>query len=346
MRSRIWLPSAVLLAASLLPCAPLHAQSAPQADPNWEKVCDAAKSQPLPPPVSAGPLTADQLAHCNETKLYYGYGDPPDYPAALQCGWYQYAHPQHTQGNMVYGPGVLAMLYANGYGVARNFDLAIRFACENDWAAEAEDTYRIGHLESLKTNGPGDKPFDLCDDTTSGLSDGTCTSIQAAALDTVRRRRIDALVATLPPAARAAFPALQAAESAFEDARIRNEVDLSGTSRAAFQLDEEAKLRDQFLINLQRCGKGDLPSATPAQIAALDRKLNEVYQQIQHAPASQWQYVTVNPAGIRATEEKWIALRDAWISFARLALPRLPVSSLQSELIRLRLHQLHSLLGS
>lgn len=66
------------------------------------------------------------------------------------------------------------MIYANGDGVARDYDLSIRFACENTCAADVEMAYRMGHLERLKADGPGAKRFDLCDDAPSGLITGAC----------------------------------------------------------------------------------------------------------------------------------------------------------------------------
>ena len=78
----------------------------------------------------------------------------PTTRGALQCGWYERAHLDPSVGNMFEGPGILAMLYANGQGVPRNYDLAIRFACEGDWTAEAEQELRIGppgsHAEGVR----------------------------------------------------------------------------------------------------------------------------------------------------------------------------------------------------
>jgi len=187
--------------------------------------------------------------------------------------------------------------------------------------------------------------FDLCDDITSGLSDGFCTSIRTRTADAVRSRKVDEILARLPDSVKSAFPSLQAAESAFEEARTRGEVDLSGTSRAAFQLVEEAKLRDQFLINLQRFGHGDIPAASETDLSLLDRKLNEIYQQIQHSPAGKWEFGTIKPEGIRDTEHKWVSLVDAWITFARIAYPNLSPTRVRAQLIRLRVHQLRSLNG-
>jgi hypothetical protein len=331
----------------LASCSAGLAQQIPdyRAEENWEKVCKQAEAQPLTEIQPSGPLSGDQLNKCDETALYYGLGDKPDYAAAFQCGWFQRAHPQDKVGNMFYGPGVLTMLYANGEGVPRNYDLAIRFACEDGWASEAEMAYRVGHLEHLRDAGPQNTIFDLCDDITSGLSDGFCTSIQTRAADTVRARKVDEILVMLPSSAKSAFPSLRAAELAFEQARTHGEVDLSGTSRAAFQLREEARLRDQFLINLQRFGRGDIPTASQADLSLLDQKLNEIYQRIQDSPAGTWELGTIKPEGIRDSELKWVSLVDAWVSFARIAYPNLSETRVRAQLIRLRLHQLQSIYG-
>jgi len=313
----------------------------PQREEHWEEVCKDAKAASLTPPQLTGPLPPAALPKCNERALYYGFTSPPDYAAALQCGWYERAHPQTAVGNMFYGPGVLTMLYANGRGVPRNYDLAIRFACEDPWVSEMENVYRSGHLEVLRNQSSGQTTFDLCDDITSGLSDGFCTGIQTSRDDAFRNSNVAAAIRNLPASAKALFPALRSAQDAFNDARARNEVDLSGTSRAAFQLEEVATLNDQFLINLQRFGKGDIPPATDADLAQLDVDLNSVYKSIQWAGPDET--TTITPDGIRITERAWLKLVDAWLTFSRVAYPTLSPTGVRAQLIRLRLHQLRSL---
>jgi hypothetical protein len=338
---RLRLPSLLILAF----CSTGFAQGAPdyKADGGWEQVCKQSEAQPLTVIQPVVPLVGDQLIHCDETALYYGLDKKPDYAAALQCGWFQRAHPQDTVGNMFYGPGVLTMLYANGRSVPQNYDLAIRFVCENRWASPAEMAYRVGHLEHLRNAGSSTAVFDLCDDITSGLSDGFCTSIRTRAADAARAKKIDEILKGLAPSAKSLFPSLQAAESAFEKARTEGEIDLSGTSRGAFQLIEEAILRDQFLINLQRFGRADIPATSEADLSLLDLNLNQTYQKIQHLPASKWEFGTIKPDGIRVTERTWISLVDAWIHFAQIAYPNLSTTQVRAQLIRLRLHQLRSL---
>lgn len=310
-------------------------------DEHWQEVCKKALAEPLTVP-SFTSASAETLANCDETVLYYGLVGKPDYAAALECGWYERAHPKENAANMFYGPGVLTMLYANGKGTARDYELAIRFACEQPWAAEYEQSLRIGHLEYLRDTNAQKTTFDLCDDITSGLNQGACAHLDARRADATRKLKIASITQALPPAAKDLLPALEKAEKAFEETRINHEIDLSGTARAAFQFGDQTKLRDQFVINLDRFGQGDVPEATAADLGKLDQELNAVYQQIQHAPAKAW-YGTVRPEGIRETQLKWLALVDEWETFARAAYPGLSSERIRAQLIRLRVHQLRAI---
>ena len=332
----------IVLLNALMSSAASFGQST-YSDRNWQQVCENAKATPLEQPAVTGSLLASKLGKCDSSDLYYGITGKPDYAAALECASYQRMHHDPRNGDMFYGPGVLTMLYANGLGVPRNYDTAIRFACEEDWASEAEMALRVGHLEAIRDGRAEPGKLDLCYDITSGLSMGSCTSIQTRRADAQREKVIAAIVEKLQPEAKPAFAELQSAEAAFERARTDNEVDLSGTARGMFALEEQKKLRDQFLINLQRFGNGDIPRASEKEVAALDRSLNSVYQDIQHAPRDSWQYGTVKPEGIRETERKWVALADAWVEFAKQAYANLDANAVRAQIIRLRLHQLRAL---
>lgn len=338
-------PAPTYLVAGLLLCGCMsHAQSPPPTEKNWKAVCKTATATPLQAPALSGPLSPAQVRTCDAAQFYYGDGvRKPEYAAALQCAWYGRAHADPTRGDMFAGTGTLTMLYANGYGVTRNYDLAIRFACEEPWAADAEQEYRIGHLEAMRA-GADTKTFDLCDDVTSGLNMGACQAVTTQQHTGSRDAKIAAEVAGLPPSAKALFPALRGAEKAFEEARAGNEIDMSGTARGMFYEQELDTLAAQFLINLQRFHKQDVPVTAAADLQTLDSNLNATYQQLMKLPASRWDgYGTIKPEGIRDTERAWLKLVDAWVRFGREAYPQVSETSLRAQLIRLRLHQLQSL---
>jgi len=338
----------ISLAILMLGCVVvrMNAQDAnPPAEDHWKQVCAQALVQPFTAPSFSNPQPESELRNCDSEALYYGFDGAPNPSAALECAYYQRAHPNPSIGDPFAGTGVLAMLYANGQGVPRNYNLAIRFACENPWAAETETELRIAHLERLRDTGETSQ-FDLCDNATSGLMQGACEDVHQKFADAKRRRELESLSSRWSPEVKQAFKALQQAEEEFENARTSDEVDLSGTGRAAFALAEQGRLRDQFLINLKRFAKGEIPPASQAEHQAVDRRLNAVYQKIQKSPEEEWQYGTIRPAGIRDTQRAWLTLRDRWIDFARLAYPALSAARLSTQLTRLRLHQLLSLGGA
>src|SRR6185437_3261142 len=144
----------------------------PPTEKSWKQVCQRALAAPIKLPAFTRVRSKAWLQHCDSEALYYGFSAPPDFVGALQCAYYERANPKPSNGDPFYGPGVLMMLYANGKGVLRNYSLAIRFACENTWTADAEMEYRLGRLEHLRDTRAVRTRFDLCDDGTSGLTEG------------------------------------------------------------------------------------------------------------------------------------------------------------------------------
>jgi hypothetical protein len=315
------------------------------ADPNWADVCAPFGREPysLAPPAFARPMPEAALRTCDSAALYYGIGRPADPQAALQCAYFQRAHPRINGPDPFYGSGVLTMIFANGSGVMRDLYLAIRFACENSWAAPAEMGYRIAHLERLRQSSQPDKPFDLCDDVTSGLMMGACESISERLADVKRETRLAGIMKGWSPESRRAFGRLQAAEEAFETARTANELDLGGTARAMFVLLDGGLLRDQFLTNLEMFAKGAVSHATPVDERALDDRMRSIYDTIQRLPDDASSWGTITAAGIRKTQDAWLQLRDAWLAFGKSAYPALAPSRLVAQLIRLRIDQLKAL---
>lgn len=98
---------------------------------------------------------------------------------------------------------------------------------------------------------------------------------------------------------------------------------------------------DQFLINLQRFARGDVPAASAKEVAVLDQQMNDLYRRIM---AAQGEFPgTVRKEGVRNTQRAWLKLRDAWLAFAPAAYPRVSPETVQAQLIRLRLNQLQQL---
>src|SRR5882762_721388 len=206
------------------------------------------------------------LASCKSEDLYFGFDSPADPVQARKCAYIERENRADANEKVFGAAGLLSMIYANGKGASRNFELALKFACEVE-GAEAENNGRFDHLLKLKREHWTGEDFSLCDDATSGFMDGWCAHIQER-FDQIRRQRsLDRILATWNLADRQAFAELQRSATKFIAVSSRNEVDLSGTSRGAFEIGAAASLNDNFLAALVSFESGHYRNSRPPSLA-------------------------------------------------------------------------------
>lgn len=212
---------------------------------------------------------------------------------------------------------VLMMLYANGFGVQRDTDMAIRYACSLEFIAKAEMMHRIEHLAA----GPrSDVPFDQCDDITSGYMGSLCAAIRERQDDRVRRARLDRIVSSLSPASRGAFAKLRAAAERYATEAM-GEVDMQGTAAPELSMEHSGRLREQFMQAALDTASARLPPASAAEYAQRDGELNALYQAVMTAPTTRENWPdnigdsTISHAQVRKTERLWLAYRDAFVAY-------------------------------
>lgn len=303
--------------------------SAEPADPNFALVSTKVKAicaQPVSIPESSSP----HLNKCDPVDLYYGFGQSPDFVKARQC-----AYATHDY-------SILAMIYANGKGIDRNWDLAIHFACKAGFAPD-EIEGRVTHLVQLRDKHWQGDNFDICDDITSGYMMGVCASRQQKLSQIQLQRQIAALSASWDPTDKNALSQLQRAAADFFSARGANEVDLSGTARAALEIEEEQSLQDDFLSSLKSLENGHFPNYTAGQTANAERQLNKIYQQIEMN--QDFSAGTVDRLGIKKTQRLWLKYRDAWVAFGKHKYPQVSADSWKTWLDEKRVSMLQDLIG-
>jgi len=241
--------------------------------------------------------------------------------------------------------GVLMMLYANGYGVAKNPDLAIKYACSLEHVAKAEMEARIAHL-LRSANETSRKPFDFCDDITSGYSGAVCASIEERQNAKVRQARLSRFSKQLAPQVKAAFAALQEASVLFAETRSDNESDMHGTGAAGFALQAKGKQSDLFVKDVLDAANGIRPHYTVEEYESLDAKLHAAYESVLHTPSQQEGadervgLSTVIKAGVTQTEDVWLAYRDAWVTYVAAASINWDPASVKALLTQRRIKQL------
>lgn len=238
---------------------------------------------------------------------------------------------------------VLMMLYANGFGVERDTDVAIHHACKLGFIAKAEMEGRIAHLAAPQRAGA---VFDQCDDVTSGTMGSICAGIRAGQSERKRENRLDRMAADLPASARAAFARLRQAAGRYAGAA---EVDMQGSGAAGFAIAHEARMLAQFDELLPQVMANRLPPASPQDADRADRELNAVYRTLMTPTPSErgrperLGESTITRQAVREAERRWIAYRDTFLAF-RARLPSgASADAINAALTRERLAQLKRL---
>ena len=301
----------------------------------YDKIAVPAKDLPSREERSA-------LANCNSEDLYFGFGTPVDAVKARKCAYLEREMAGKVRERVFGGAGLLAMIYANGKGADRNFDLAAKFSCEID-GAPAENLGRFEHLQKLKNENWTGDDFHLCDDATSGFMGGICAGLEEEFNRAKRERKLAQLISAWNPAEKQAFEEIRKAGQDFFQASSYNEVDLTGTLRGAFVVEAKAGLNDGFLAALERFEKRDFPKFTDVDFTRADAKLNSLYSKIQSKTDSLG-YTTITPAGVKTTQRAWLRYREAWVTFGQIKYPSVAPESWRTWLTKERIKMLSSLL--
>jgi hypothetical protein len=297
------------------------------------------------PPVGDKPTPAQSkaLKGCDSEALYYGEKGPANFTGARLCAFQEDAGGEGTSRTegVFAGQTILMQLYANGLGgVKRDLDQATAYACAID-GAPAEIEFRVKHLQALKIK-PEPRRFDYCDDITSGLAEGFCAARNAEIAKKGRAAKTAGIETRVPPAAKPALATLHKVFAAFVDAHD-GEVDESGTARAQLIIDEEEATQNAFTAHLAQLIDGPWPPASAVQAKAADDALNAAYKKALDFLATKDNFSTVKPEDVRKAQRAWIAYRDAFLAFARVAAPTTTLEAVTARLTRERAEDLKAL---
>lgn len=242
--------------------------------------------------------------------------------------------------------GVLMMMYANGFGVPRNTDIATYYACSMNFAAKGETEARIAYLSSKPSPV---RVFDQCDYITSGMMGGVCADIRQSGDRRMRETRLDHVAQSLPGNAQFAFKTLRAAANAYADAAWK-EVDGHGSGAAGFAINHQEKLREQFMQSVLDLLGNKFDVDSKQDTVRLDAELNAAYRKLMSAPSSQADAParlgesTIDRNEFREVERLWIAYRDAYLAFAS-TLPAPAANPIDALLINQRIADLNGIAG-
>lgn len=281
---------------------------------------------------SASKSTASSLQNCDSEQLYYGIGIPVDLKKARECAFLEINKEQ----NAFNGASILMMIYANGAGVERNLDLALKLACHGAGAwAPAELSSRIAHVIKLKEDDWQGSDFNVCDDITSGYMMGVCAAHESRIADAQRKSKFAKITHRWSKRDIREFQTLKTAANNFFNARSSKEVDQTGTARALLSIHESEDLEDDFLSSIQDLEQGKFPKFSNNDFQIADAKLNKIYNKIMQDQTI-ISMTTITAAGIKQTQQLWLKYRDAWVVFAHQKYPNVTDDSIKTWLTQKR----------
>ncbi|MDD5059000.1 MAG: DUF1311 domain-containing protein [Sideroxydans sp.] len=309
-------------------------------DSGWYKECIKVKDTSPPESDQPSAQISASLGSCIPTDQYY---EAKRKVATDNSNWVSVKNCAFAQND----DRVLMMLYANGFGVSKNVNLAIKYACKIG-GAPAEVEIRVAHLANMADDSE-DRIFDLCDDITSGYMQGWCTSFEETQNTRERNVRLAVITGKMSQRQKESFGNLKNALSSYAKHVSDKETDTSGTGRAAFMIEAEAAELELFSNDLINFEKGNTPRFTSHQFDEYDKTLNQLYKEIMRAESmTEWStrlgYTTITKEGVKITQKSWLKYRDAWVAFGQTKYPSVAPHSWKALLTERRIKTLEYLL--
>jgi len=218
----------------------------------------------------------------------------------------------------------LAMIFANGWKVRRDYDAATYFLCHSgDEMAPFEEWEMLGHVQHMRT-AKTPKDLDFCEYAESGRGTAWCASLDVERHSKVAERRIAAVRKSLDAAAQQSLAQLEKAADAFKeaDADLRAADTRGGTIHNTEILGAEKERTEIFVSTLERFGLKRAPAASPAALKQADDALNAVYKAAMAREDEVCETCSDDEKSsrglLRNSQRAWLHYRDAWTAFYRL----------------------------
>jgi len=299
------------------------------------KICSQVANVKIPPQDKPTDQEKLLLKGCSSDKLYYGYGNTSDPINARKCAFMQVE--QNNADGVFDGTPILMTVYANGEGVKRDLDIALKFACDDESHAAAEFEGRVEHILQMKHE-TRQQRFDYCEDITSGYMSGICANRQASLDNALREIQYTRLFSKWSTGEKRSFEKMQFPWKSYLKAR-EAEIDQSGTDRGAMIIADQELLKKKFLSDLSDYEEGKMPKFSEHDSKRVDQELNFIYKKIQGGKENQVSG-TVTRENIKLAQRAWLKYRDAWLVFAKLKYPAVSEAAWNTKLTRDRVELL------
>jgi uncharacterized protein YecT (DUF1311 family) len=238
----------------------------------------------------------------------------------------------------------LILLYANGQGVARDVDSAIRVVCKIRSTIETDKVLNrlIVELAAAKS-APATKVYTYCN-LGFELDQGTEYRCAQEGFEDAQNKRLDHLkmiASKWTTAQRISFDAVLKANAAYADANSSAESP-PGTGRGSFMLEAQDNINQEFAADIDRLEQGRLPKASHLDYVHADQDLNSGYRKVwaELVQTRAQDPDEPGPGNLLAAERAWLVYRDAFVAFAKLRWPQVSGDSWLTFLTRERIARL------
>jgi len=281
-------------------------------DPGAKQICASVKDLELPAADKPAPAEEKALASCVSLDAYFGLGQPADPVKARKCAYAEID--RGAKAPLLGGKAILMMVYANGNGAARNYDAAIKLACELG-GAPGDDAGRVYQLDRLKKQNWTGNNFSVCDHSSGREMYEQC-AILTERFDKIERdQKFNALIAAWKPAEKRAFHTLMEEANKFYEVQAKNGVNLEGT----FEVQEEIFFKNNLLSALEAFERGELPKYSAEEFQKSEAEEQAAYLRTQNGPDTKWG--TITRESVRKSQDAWLRYRNAWTAFGRQKYP-------------------------
>jgi hypothetical protein len=323
-----------LLAAALTAGLPTAFCQTTISDPGARQVCASVKD--AEPPAGDRPSAAEEktLADCASLNAYFGFGEPADPVKARKCA---YAEIDRAAPAALGGNAILTMIYANGKGVPRNLDLALKFACAIG-DAPGDAAGRVYQLERLKKSSWAGDNFSVCDHSSGRVMYEQCAILQERFDRVERDQKLSALASSWSVPEKKAFHSFLQQADRFITVQAGNGVNLE----ASFAVQEEIFLRNGVLSSLEQFERGELPRSSAGEFQKAEAAEKAAFLRTQSGDVARWG--TITRESVRRSEEEWRRYRNAWVAFGREKYPAVTEQSWKTWLDQERLIMLNRFL--
>jgi uncharacterized protein YecT (DUF1311 family) len=211
----------------------------------------------------------------------------------------------------------LAMLFANGWGVARDYETATYFLCRDRESAEAEREGMLSHIREMRKS---KRPEDLryCDHVTGGAGQVYCMQLESDRKEEDWTKRLEVLKKKLDKDAVLRLDALEKAarEFAEEEAGFLADEDRGGTGYPAEAAAEQLAAFEAFVSRLERLVKKRAAAANADDPKRADLDLNRAYKAAQKMPRIHCDEEDKSGCdALRTAQRAWLKYRDEWRAF-------------------------------